>query len=63
MDLKTRRVMVTGGAGFLGSYLVGALRARGCTEELFGFRAETEFPEGLRRTVDWYIRRSSAQEA
>jgi GDP-L-fucose synthase len=28
-----------------------------CTQaaELFGFRAETSFEEGLRRTVDWYI--------
>jgi GDP-L-fucose synthase len=26
------RVLVTGGAGFLGSYVVGGLRARGCTD-------------------------------
>jgi len=30
MDLTTRRICVTGGAGFLGSHLVRALEARGC---------------------------------
>jgi GDP-L-fucose synthase len=24
-------------------------------EQLFGFRAQTGFDEGLRRTVDWYL--------
>jgi GDP-L-fucose synthase len=32
MDLQGARVMVTGGAGFLGRRVVHALRARGCTD-------------------------------
>jgi GDP-L-fucose synthase len=32
MDLTTKRIMVTGGAGFLGSFVVDALRARGARE-------------------------------
>ncbi|MEO8485858.1 MAG: GDP-L-fucose synthase [Betaproteobacteria bacterium] len=31
IDWRTQRVVVTGGAGFLGSHVVDALRARGCT--------------------------------
>ena len=30
MDLRDKRIIVTGGAGFLGSYLVDRLRDRGC---------------------------------
>lgn len=32
MDLAERRIMVTGGAGFLGSHLVQKLRERGCID-------------------------------
>ncbi len=32
IDLATKRVMVTGGGGFLGSFVLEALAARGCTE-------------------------------
>jgi GDP-L-fucose synthase len=31
-DLKKERVIVTGGLGFLGTHVVAALRARGCTQ-------------------------------
>jgi GDP-L-fucose synthase len=36
-----------------------------CTRaaELFGFRAETSFEEGLRRTVDWYLAHREEAEA
>jgi|HubBroStandDraft_1064217.scaffolds.fasta_scaffold07384_4 GDP-L-fucose synthase len=32
LDLRDKRVLVTGGAGFLGTSVVAALRARGCTQ-------------------------------
>ena len=32
MDLCDKRILVTGGAGFLGQYVVEALRRRGCRE-------------------------------
>ena len=31
-DLKSKRIVVTGGAGFLGSFILAALKARGCTD-------------------------------
>ena len=32
-------------------------------DELFGFRADTPFDEGLRRTVDWYLAHREEAEA
>jgi GDP-L-fucose synthase len=32
MDLSKKRILVTGGAGFLGKYVVEALQSRGCSE-------------------------------
>ena len=36
-----------------------------CTQaaELFGFRAQTSFEDGLRRTVDWYLANREEAEA
>ena len=31
IDLKNKRICITGGAGFLGSHLVETLQERGCT--------------------------------
>jgi GDP-L-fucose synthase len=32
MDLEDKRILVTGGAGFVGSHLIALLRERGCRE-------------------------------
>jgi GDP-L-fucose synthase len=32
LDLTSKRIVVTGGAGFLGSFVVAALKARGCVQ-------------------------------
>jgi GDP-L-fucose synthase len=32
VDLSRKKVMVTGGAGFLGSYVIGKLKSRGCRD-------------------------------
>src|SRR5512134_3052191 len=48
------RVVVTGGAGFLGSYVVAGLRARGCREIIIPRRAEYDLVEidAVRRLYD-----------
>lgn len=54
MDWASKRVMVTGGAGFLGSYVVDGLRARGC-REIFVPRSamyDLRYPSDVRRAFD-----------
>ena len=46
MDLTTQRVLVTGGAGFLGSFVVEALRARGVREIFVPRSTEYDLVDG-----------------
>ncbi len=46
MDLAARRICVTGGAGFLGSYVVRALRGRGCREIFVPRRRDYDLTQG-----------------
>jgi GDP-L-fucose synthase len=50
-DLSTKRVLVTGGAGFLGRVVCAKLRERGCTDILVPRRAEYDLTteDGVRR--------------
>jgi GDP-L-fucose synthase len=43
IDLKTKRVLVTGGAGFVGAALVDRLRQRGCAAEAIVVPRKAEF--------------------
>jgi GDP-L-fucose synthase len=54
MNLKDKRVMVTGGAGFLGRYLVETLRARGYSQIFVPRSAEYDLRqiEAVRRAFD-----------
>lgn len=54
MNLKDKRVMVTGGAGFLGRYLVETLQSRGCSQIFVPRSAEYDLRqvEAVRRAFD-----------
>jgi len=55
IDLKSKRVLVTGGSGFLGRHVVGALRDAGCREVFAPRRAEydlTREPDARRIYAD-----------
>jgi len=51
MDLTRKRIMVTGGAGFLGQYVVQELRARGCSDIFIPRSAQYDLrtPDGVKR--------------
>ena len=51
MDWSSKRVMVTGGSGFLGSFVVEGLRARGAGAVIVPRRAQSDLrdPEAVRR--------------
>jgi len=51
---SNKRIYVTGGGGFLGSFVVKKLNVRGDTDQLIDFKVQTGFEEGLQRTIDWY---------
>ena len=49
MDLRNKRILVTGGAGFLGRHVVGELRQAGATNLFTPRRAEYDLLVGLGR--------------
>jgi GDP-L-fucose synthase len=51
MDLTRKRICVTGGGGFLGSHVIDALRARGCSELFVPRRKDYDLatPDGAAR--------------
>jgi GDP-L-fucose synthase len=40
MELRDKRIVVTGGAGFLGQHVVRVLRERGCTDIMVPRRSQ-----------------------
>jgi len=54
MDLARKRIMVTGGSGFLGQYVVRELHARGCSDIFVPRSIEYDLrtPDGVRRAFE-----------
>jgi GDP-L-fucose synthase len=51
MQLHDKRIMVTGGAGFLGQHVVQTLRARGCTEIVVPRRSQYDLTQEV--NIKW----------
>jgi GDP-L-fucose synthase len=55
MDLRDKRILVTGGGGFLGRHVVAELRNAGCQHLFVPRRAEYDLTDAdaVRRVLDW----------